>query len=103
MYRITSLHILIVALVTVSFPVHAQDANEGRLLAQNHCAACHAMGADQRKDVADSPPFNLIGRKFDFNLEAIAGQIMKSHPRMNLTISRGPALDIAAYIVSIPK
>jgi mono/diheme cytochrome c family protein len=88
-------------LTVLALPAWAADPHNGKRLAKVHCEACHTI--TQRKEVADSPPFEVIGRKFGFNSEQIAASIINSHPRMNLMLRRNEALDIAAYIASLNR
>lgn len=90
-----------VFLTFLAFPAWAGDPRNGKRLAEVHCEACHSIS--QRKEVADSPPFEVIGRKFGFNSEQIAASIINSHPRMNLMLRRNEAQDIAAYIASLKR
>lgn len=81
----------------------AAEAENGRRLAQQHCSPCHIVEPGQRQEVADSPPFETIARKFGNAAELIAFAILAPHPRMNIVISRRDAQDIAAYIGSLEK
>jgi mono/diheme cytochrome c family protein len=81
----------------------AADADNGKRLAQQRCAPCHIVEPNQRQEVADSPPFETIARKFGNNPELIAFAILEPHPRMNLTVTRREAQDIAAYISTLAK
>jgi mono/diheme cytochrome c family protein len=76
----------------------AADVDAGKRLAQAHCVPCHAIGPDQRRQVADAPPFEVIARKFNLNPELLAFSLLDPHPRMNLTLTRRETQDIAAYI-----
>jgi hypothetical protein len=40
--------------------VLAANAETGKWLAQTRCVPCHAVVADQRREVADAPPFDAI-------------------------------------------
>jgi mono/diheme cytochrome c family protein len=81
----------------------AADADNGRRVAQIRCAPCHIVEPNQRGEVADSPPFETIARKFGSNPELLAFAILDPHPRMNLTFTRREAEDIAAYISTLAK
>jgi mono/diheme cytochrome c family protein len=87
----------------IALPAFAADVDNGRHLAQAHCAGCHNVGPNLRTEIVDSPPFEAIARKYDFNPELIAVHIIHPHPKMNLTMRRSEALDIAAYIISLAK
>ncbi len=82
-------------------PAHAADAGRGEQLAKSHCASCHSVTAQAGKEVADAPPFPVIGRKYAFNQTAIANVITGPHPKMNFSPGPANAADIAAYIGSL--
>ena len=81
----------------------AADADNGQRLAQQRCSPCHIVEPNQRQEVADSPPFETIARKFGNQPELIAFAILEPHPRMNLSFTRREAQDIAAYISTLAK
>jgi mono/diheme cytochrome c family protein len=81
----------------------AADSEGGRRLAQQRCATCHITAPHQRADVATSPPFEAIGRKYDFDADAITAAVLAPHPRMNLTLRPSEARDIAAYIATLHR
>jgi mono/diheme cytochrome c family protein len=81
----------------------AADADNGKRLAQARCVPCHAIEPDQRGQVADAPPFEVIARKFGLNPEMLAFSLLDPHPRMNLTLTRRETQDIAAYISTLAK
>jgi hypothetical protein len=76
----------------------AADADDGRRLAQMRCVPCHAVGPDQRREVSDAPPFDVIARKFSVGPEILALLLLHPHPRMNVPLTQREAQDIAAYI-----
>ncbi len=81
----------------------AADVKRGKRIAQLRCAPCHIVVPNQRNEIADSPPFEDIGRQNGFNAEMLAYLILAPHPRMNLTFTRGEVEDLAAYIASLRK
>ena len=81
----------------------AADADNGKRLALAHCSPCHIVVPNQREELATSPPFEAIARKFGFNAETLAYSILVPHPRMNMTLTRQEADDIAAYIATLAK
>ena len=93
--------IVLMALSLIS--AFAADADNGKRLAQTRCVGCHIVAQDGRKEVADSPPFETIGRKFGFNSALLVASILAPHPRMNLPVRPSEAADIAAYIGSLAK
>ena len=81
----------------------AADADNGKRVALVRCAPCHIVEPNQSREVADSPPFESIARKFGSNPESLAFAILDPHPRMNLTFTRREVEDIAAYISTLAK
>lgn len=80
---------------------HAADAGRGEQLAKSHCASCHSVTAQPPREVADAPPFPVIGRKYAFDQIAIAAAIAGPHPKMNFSPNPADAADIAAYVASL--
>ncbi len=58
---------------------------------------------NQRQELANSPPFEDIAKKNALNAEMLAYLILSPHPRMNMTLTRGEAEDLAVYIASLRK
>ena len=81
----------------------AADADNGKRLAEMRCVTCHIVSPSERRDVTDAPPFEAIARKFASNPDALAFSIMDQHPRMNVTLTRREAQDVAAYINALAK
>jgi mono/diheme cytochrome c family protein len=79
------------------------DADAGRRLAQLRCAACHIVDQRPRNEIADAPPFTVIGRKFDFNADSLIVALRGPHAKMNFSLSGRDADDIAAYIVTLAR
>jgi cytochrome c551/c552 len=79
----------------------AADAGSGQRLAQEHCAACHAVAPHTRSEVADAPPFDAIGRQYGFDADRIAHAIAGPHPKMNFSPGPREAADIAAYTATL--
>jgi mono/diheme cytochrome c family protein len=81
----------------------AADAGNGGRLAEGRCVTCHVVAPGQRREVADAPPFETIARKFAAQPDMLAFAIRDPHPRMNVTLTRREAEDIAAYINTLAK
>jgi len=94
---------LAAAVIFAAQSASAADADNGRRLALAHCSPCHLVAPNQRREVADSPSFEAIVRKFGFDAEMIAAAILGPHPRMNMTLTPSEADDIAAYATTLPK
>lgn len=91
------------ALLLITSPALAADPAQGRVLAQRHCAACHVIAPATRNEVADAPPFDVIGRKYGFDAERVLRAILAPHPRMNFSPGRAEATDLAAYIGTLSE
>jgi cytochrome c len=89
--------------ISVTSAALAADADNGRRLAEMRCAACHIVASNQRRDVADATPFEVIARKFATSPESLAFSLLDPHPRMNVMLTRREAQDIAAYINTLAK
>lgn len=94
---------LVVAGTASAMPARAADAANGKHLAEMHCAACHIIAPHMRNEVAQSPPFEVIGRKYGFDADRIAVAIAGPHPKMNFSPRRAAAAEIAAYIAGLGK
>jgi mono/diheme cytochrome c family protein len=81
----------------------AADADNGKRLAETRCVTCHIVSPSERRVVTDAPPFEAIARKYAANPDTLAFSIMNPHPRMNVTLTRREAQDVAAYINTLAK
>lgn len=81
----------------------AADADNGKRLAETRCVTCHIVAPSERRVVTDAPPFEVIARKFASNPDTLAFSIIDPHPRMNVTLTRREAQDVAAYINTLAK
>lgn len=96
---------ILLAAAALLFPQFAiaEDAEYGRVLAQNWCASCHVVSAGQHSE-ARAPSFGVIARSPDFSAERLAYLLLDPHPKMaKLALSREAIDDIAAYILSLKK
>lgn len=83
----------------VGAAAHAADAEAGRRLAQDRCAACHIVTRHGPGDVvAEAPPFEMIGREFAPDWDGLAMSLMGPHAKMNFRLTRRDAANIADYI-----
>jgi mono/diheme cytochrome c family protein len=88
-------------IVALAFPaaVRAADADNGERLAKRWCAACHIVSSDQKSGSADVPSFASIAKRPDFAADKLASFLRDPHPKMpNMSLTRGEAADLAAYI-----
>jgi mono/diheme cytochrome c family protein len=95
--------VFLLGAVVVAQTAVAADADNGKRVAQVRCGPCHIVEPTQRREVANSPPFESIARKFGSNPELLAFAILDPHPRMNLTFTRREVDDIAAYMSTLAK
>ena len=79
------------------------NADNGKRLAEMRCVTCHIVSPGERRVVTDAPPFEAIARKFASNPDTLAFSIINPHPRMNVTLTRREAQDVAAYINTLAK
>ena len=92
-----------IALTLFASETLAADIDRGKDIALHQCAACHIVTRPQRNEVADAPPFEVIGRKNGFDAASLAFALLEPHPKMNFALTQGEATDVAAYIVSLAK
>jgi cytochrome c len=93
--------ILIVALSFCAPPTFAADSGRGKDIAEHQCAACHQVALHSRNELADAPPFELIGRKNGFDAATLAFALLEPHPKMNFSPTQRDAADVAAYISTL--
>jgi mono/diheme cytochrome c family protein len=94
---------VLLAVVLGATPVMAADVAQGRRVAEARCVPCHALAQPQPRQISEAPPFEVIARKYAVSPESLAFAVLDPHPRMNMTISRREAEDIAAYINSLAR
>jgi mono/diheme cytochrome c family protein len=98
-------YVCLVAIMLTCFSAAtlAADISNGRDIALRQCAACHSVTRPQSREVADAPPFEVIGRKNSFDPGLLAFALLDPHPKMNFALTRREAADVAAYISSLAK
>ena len=79
------------------------DADAGKRLAQLRCAPYHIVVPNQRNEVANAPPFEVIARKFADNADLLVANLMGPHAKMNFGLPRTEAIDVAEYIRSLGR
>jgi mono/diheme cytochrome c family protein len=94
---------VLVGIAFCATPTWAADVERGRDIAEHQCAACHQVAPHQRNELADAPPFELIGRKNGFDAAALAFALLEPHPKMNFSPSQRDAADVAAYISKLAR
>ena len=90
----------------VSEPAFAQDARaqRGRILAQAHCASCHAIGREGGSPLNIAPPFRTLHERYPVEDlgEALAEGITTGHPTMpEFRFDPGQAADLIAYLKTL--
>ena len=95
--------VLIFATHDAAQSARAADAANGKRLAKARCSPCHIVEPDQREELANSPPFETIAGRSGLDADMLAFLILSPYPRMNMTLSRSEAEDIAAYIATLRR
>lgn len=94
----------LVATLAVALSAAAQEqgnAEAGRELATNLCAACHIVG-NQRTGSDLAPPFPAIARDPDVSVAELHGWGGAGHPMLpNLVLTPEQVADINAYLDSL--
>jgi len=94
---------VVVSALVWSSAAPAADIDNGRNIAMRECAPCHIVAPFQRREVAEAPPFRVIGMKNEFDAGMIALSLLTPHPKMNFRLRQQDADDIARYIASLGK
>ncbi|MEK1931211.1 MAG: c-type cytochrome [Pararhizobium sp.] len=84
--------------------VQAQDIRQGRQLALEVCAACHAVLAGQTQSpVAEAPSFEAVAVIPGMTAAALNVWLTaQDHPTMpNIILSQTAVQDVSAYILSL--
>lgn len=97
--------LLVVASFQVQETASAADVNQGKIMAERWCSACHLVGPMQRSAPNDqAPPFASIAQRQDFDEGKLALLLLSPHPNMpKLTLSRFEVADLAEYIRTLKK
>ncbi|WP_028054503.1 c-type cytochrome [Sinorhizobium medicae] len=86
--------------------VQAQDIHEGRQLALEVCAVCHAVLAGQAQSPsAEAPSFEAVAATPGMTAAALNVWLTaQDHPTMpNIVLSQTDVQDVSAYILSLRK
>ncbi len=76
----------------------------GRMLAQEICAGCHAVGRAGQSPHAGAPPFRTLDRRLDLDgfAERLRNGLTSGHPDMpTFRFTRQDARALVAYLRSI--
>ena len=94
-------------LVNLSTPALTQQAESGLMLAEEHCAMCHAIRLGGESPNRSALPLRRIGERFSLDemQELLAsGKLFARHPQMpNLRFSWGDAQALTIYLRSIQE
>lgn len=80
------------------------EVSSGRMLAENNCAACHAVGATGNSPFREAPPFRILSERYPIRglEEALAEGIVTGHPAMPEWIFEPDDInDLLGYIESV--
>ncbi len=80
------------------------DPSAGEVIAETHCARCHAIGAAGDSPHADAPAFRTLAQSYPVEslAEAFAEGIVVGHPDMPVfQFDRAETDDLIAYLASI--
>src|SRR5262245_30055453 len=91
------------SLPLMSVPAFGGDAEAVGRLAQLRCSPRPIVAPNQRQEIAGAPPFEVIGRKFGFDSDMLVFNLMGPHAKMNFSLRRTDAEDIAAYIGTLAR
>jgi mono/diheme cytochrome c family protein len=96
------------AMAAATQPALAQggDSAAGARLAQEHCAACHAVGADPhaKSPNAEAPSFALVAHMPSTTELSLKVFLRSSHKNMpNFILSSEDIDSVSAYILGLKK
>lgn len=80
--------------------------NEGRAIALNNCARCHAVERTGNSPVREAPPFRRLHERYpvDMLAEALAEGITVGHPDMPRFELEPPQIEaLIAYLKSLER
>ncbi|MDP2410117.1 MAG: cytochrome c [Pseudolabrys sp.] len=101
------LTIALLAAILFSGSVQAQAPSErGRVLLEEFCARCHALGKTGASPHIAAPPFRELGRSFDLDEFTVKLQrgLLASHPDMpEFKFNEEDARAVSAYLRSVQE
>ena len=106
--RMLYLSFMVIGGAVAAQQVHAQefgDPQQGRALAQQVCAECHAVGtADASSPNPRAPRFEAVAATPGMTALALNAFLHTSHPSMpNLVLTADQSNGVIAYILSLKK
>lgn len=84
----------------------ADGAARGKALAQQRCAACHAVAAHDLSPNPDAPPFPAIANQAGLTRVTLHDFLKDSHnypAAMNFTLDDAAVDDLAQYMVTLQQ
>lgn len=89
--------------VIVTSPSFAADADQGKVIAERWCMACHVVESEQKSPVTDqAPSFASLAKRPDFDANRLALLLLEPHPNMpKLSLSRAEIANLADYIATL--
>jgi mono/diheme cytochrome c family protein len=97
--------IVLVVSLGIAKAQEAGDARAGHAVAQNTCAACHAIErAQTRSPNPDAPTFTVIASVPGMTMTALLAALQTSHRERtmpNLVLPPDELRDVIAYILSL--
>ena len=93
------------AVIFVPSLAAAQDAQQGREIAQRWCSSCHVVERTATAASADGlPTFPTIAAKSDLSADHLRAAMNPQHSRMpDLALSKRQQDDLIAYIYSLRR
>jgi mono/diheme cytochrome c family protein len=100
-----TIFITVVALTLIAAPAAAQDlVAEGRALAEEKCARCHAIGLEGESTLPIAPAFRTLSERYPVGdlEEALAEGIVSGHPAMpEFVFAPEEVAALIAYLQSV--
>jgi hypothetical protein len=93
----------ILAAILGASPAMAADTDNGKRVAETRCATRHIVAPSQRRDFTESTAVRADRAKISLESRGAGLRDSRSHPRMNVPLTRREAQDLAAYISTLPK
>ena len=93
------------AVLLLSTGARAQDAANGKTIAQVWCANCHNIGTAGQSSARDAPPsLGEIARRRSTTLASLAAFLRRPHAGMpDFNLSRAEIDDVSMYILSLRR
>lgn len=96
----------VAAVAATAPPRLSRSAKQGLALAQQHCAACHGIAANQGSPNPESPPFEDIANRPGLNRITLGQYLRDAHnypEAMQFRLTRTQADRLSTYIVTLRR